>query len=264
MMDNRGTGTFVTDETELTTGSLDLYTVPSTEKVLEEGKTIEVNTVSALTNTGPYEFRICRDPDNYLALNQTKLCGTVRVLQNDNSEVPANGSLSIPNLFPQTLFGQVEFYVEGVNVNDAGTATYPIKAFLETLFSYDEGAKKTHLVMAGWHQDTAGHEHDVPLLSAESTKTANLAFTERISHIAGKDYHFNMILHVDFLQSQRYLIPNTEILIKLHRNPDTYSLMAPSMNNKIVFKDLKLHIRKIKLEKILVTAILNKLPNEPD
>jgi len=260
MLDNRGAGTFVTDETELTTNSLDLFTLPKIEKVLEKGSSVEINTVSALTNNGPFEFRVCRDPDNFLALHQTRLSGTVRVLKDDDAEVGANDSLSICNLFAHSLFSQVELYVDGVNVNDMGTSTYAIKAFVETLFSYDEGAKKTHLLMEGWLQDDAGHEDSIP--TAQVTTTNN-AYNLRRNLIAGKDFNFNILLHVDFLQSRRYLIPNTELLLKLYRNSDSYSLMSQNLVNKIVIKDLKLHVRKIKVNNEFSKPILDRLSREP-
>lgn len=255
MTDKRGTGTFITDTTELTTGNLDLFTAPVIENVLEYGKTIELHPVNALTDTGPIEFQVPSDSTHFLYLPLTRLNGTVRVVKSsDGTDFADTDNISVCNLFPQSLFKQIEVEINGKNVSDVSTSTYPIKAFIETVLTYGAEAKKTHLKLAGWEEDEVGKEDKY---------ATNSGFVNRKKRIIAKNYHFSMIIHADFLQMERFLLPDTNLTIKLIRNSDNYSLISETAIGKINFKSLKLSVRKIKINNDFHHAILSNLVKEP-
>lgn len=254
MTDKRGTGTFVTDTTELTTNNLDIYTPPITEHVLRSGMTVELNPINALSNSGPFEFQLSRDPDHYTYLPLTRLYGTVRVVKSaDSKDLADTDAVSISNFFPQTLFKQVEIEVEGKQVNDISSSTYPIKAFLETSLTYGVEAKKTHLTLAGWEDDEIGKEDKYD---------DNSGWVKRKKRIVAKNYHFSMIIHADFLQMEKFLLPNTNMNIKLIRNFDNYSLISATSIGKIEFKNLRLSVHKVKIADDFNNAILSNLAKE--
>jgi len=128
MADLRGVGTLMTDETELTTNSFDLFNVPHVENVTQHGFFVELSPVNSLTNNGPFEFHISRDPDHFIALHYTRLSGRIRVVKAaDGKDFADSDAISTVNLFAHSLFKQIEAEVEGVPVNDRSTSTYPIK-----------------------------------------------------------------------------------------------------------------------------------------
>ncbi len=254
MTDKRGSGTFVTDNTELTTGNLDVYTAPITEQVLRSGLTVELNPINALTDTGPYEFQLSRDPEHYTYLPLTRLYGTVKVVKSaDSKDFAATDVISVCNMFPQTLFKQIEIEVEGKQVNDISSSTYPIKAFMETVLTYGSDAKKTHLTLAGWENDQAG---------VADKMTENKGWVSRKNRVIGVNYHFSMILHADFIQMERFLLPNTNVTIKLIRTSDNYSLMSATSIGKIEIKNLRLSVHKVKIADDFNHAILTNLAKE--
>jgi len=254
MADKRGTGTFVTDSTELTASNLDIFSVPVTENVLRSGFTVELNPINALADSGPFEFQLARDPDHYTYLPLTRLQGTVRIVKAaDSSDLTDADTVSICNLFPHSLFKQIEIEVEGKQVNDISTSTYPIKAFIETVLTYGQDAKKTHLTLDGWEADEVG---------SENKYTENDGWVKRKKRIIGKNYHFSMILHADFIQMERFLIPNTNINIKLIRNSDDYSMMSATSIAKVEFKSLRLSVHKIRIADEFNQAILANLNKE--
>lgn len=254
MTDKRGSGTFVTDNTELTTGNLDFFTPPATEHVLRSGLTVEIDPNGSMLDTGPYEFFLPADPEHYTYLPLTRLYGTVKVVKSaDSKDLTDADVVSVCNLFPQTLFKQIEIEVKGKQVNDLSSSTYPIKAFMETVLTYGEDAKKTHLTLAGWEPD----EVDV----ADKGVT-NSGWVNRKKRIIGKNYHFSMILHADFLQMERFLLPNTPVKIKLIRNIDNYSLISPTSIAKIDIQKLRLSVHKVGIAKDFNNAILANLSKE--
>jgi len=256
-MDKRGTGTFVTDEIELTTGCLDVFSKHVRSKDLDYAFEVQYNTVNSITNEGPYEFHIPRDKEHFTALQYTRLSGTVAITKTAGDKNIADGdSFNIINLFAQSLFKQVEVYVEGVCVTDRGTPTYGLRAYLETLLTYDKGAKDTHLTLEGWYQDPDGEEDKNFYSTTDIGK--NPAYAKK-KDLIKKDFHFNLILHADFFQIQKYLLPDTDIVVKLIRNSDAYSVLAEKPLATIQVKDLKLQIRKIGVNRDLHGSIMSRL-----
>ena len=253
MSDKRGIGTMISDDVEMTTGNLDLFTPIIPEKVLLYGNTIELNPVNSISDSGPFEFHISRDPDHYLYLPLTRLYGTVRVVKLNGDELATTDETSVCNLFPQSLFKQMEIEVEGVQVNDISTSTYALKAYLETILTYSGEAKDTHLKMAGWITDSVGKEN----------ATDATSWQKRQELIINKNFYFSMILHCDFFQMERFLIPNTGITLKMIRNSDSYSFISPSLKAKILIKNLRLSVHKIKVAAEIDRAIETNLAREP-
>lgn len=254
MTDRRGTGTFVTDTTELTTSHLDLYTAPIVENVLHSGTTVEIYPTNSITNSGPFEFFMPRDSDHYVQLPLTRLYGTVRVVKiSDSTDITATDQVSVCNLFPHSLFKQIEIEVEGKQINDISSSTYPIKAFMETVLTYGVDAQNTHLTAEGFVEDDA--------YNANKT-TDNDGWVKRKNGILAKDYHFAIIIHADFFQMERFLLPNTSINVKFIRNSDDYSLISETKIAKINIKNLRLSLHKVKILDDFNHAILSNLSKE--
>ncbi len=253
MTDKRGIGTLICDDIELTTGNCDFFTPVIPENVLRSGNTIELNPVNAISDSGPFEFSISRDPDHYLYLPMTRLYGCVKVVKLDGSPLTDAEATSICNLFPQSLFKQIELDLEGTQVNDISSSTYALKAYIETILTYCSDAKSTHLQMAGWSSDTMNKENNVD----------GDSFVKRRALIKDKEYYFSQIIHCDFFQMERFLIPNVNITLKMIRNADSYSLMASTLAAKIIIKSLRLSIHKVKLSPDFDKAIEGNLMKEP-
>ena len=60
----------------------------------------------------------------YCSLPKTVLTGTIQIVKDNGDPCTANEDVSLVNLWPNSLFKQVEVYVNGVQVQDQSTATY--------------------------------------------------------------------------------------------------------------------------------------------
>jgi len=74
---------------------------------------------------------------------------------------------------------------------------------------------------------------------------------------------FSMILHVDFLNCHRPLIPHVDVKLKFIRSDDSFSLLGATKAVKIKINDLSLDVRKITFDPQLADAIENKLSSTP-
>lgn len=256
MSDHRGVGTFITDEVELTSNGLDVFSVPPVDTVLKEGKTVYYYPINNVGSKGPFDFVIPKDPESYMYMPYTRLEGVVQVIKADGTAIAATDKVSVVNLFTQSLFKQVECEINGTQVCDISTPSYAWKSFIETHLTYNEGAKSTHLKCSMYEKDENGKETNLDLDNTGAKKRHEL--------LAGKEFYFSNIIHSDFLHCQRYLIPNTELKMKFIRNEDSFSLLGPAGSTaKIKLSNLKLSVRKIKIDSMYREAQEKKLLTHP-
>ena len=262
-----GVGQLITEEHELGTSALDLFSLPPVESTQLQGREQTVYMTTPLTDSGPYEFILPNDSQDYIMLDETTLYGEVEVVDGDGAMVKAAAAdTTLVNNFPQTLFRQVELYLNGTCVSDLSTPTYAFKAYLENHLSYPEDVKKTTLFAKELYaKDEPGSEGDSIAADYLKEKLVNKSQDgATLRHIMARNtIIFNMKLHVDILGSVRYLIPGVELKLKLIRNEDKFSLLSANGGFKIKFKTLQLKVRRITLAPEIANAIENNLSKEP-
>lgn len=260
MTDKSGIGTFVNEQHELATTSLDLFSMPEVEQAQISGKTQTYYMQATISDNGPYEFIIPSESSEFTQLDSIYLYGECSIQKSDMSDFAADADFKIVpvNNFPQTLFRQVEVYLNNQSVNDLSTPTYPYKAYIENHLSYDKDIKLTTLDAREMYvKDDAGKEKNLDeLIKASNGK-------RRKERACRKTICFQMKLHVDFLQSKRYLIPGVEMKIKLIRNEDTFSLIEATKLGGIKMKHLELSARKITIEPSVLSSIESKISHTP-
>lgn len=260
MVNKSGIGTFVTEEHELATDSLDIFSLPQNESAMIHGKTQTFLPSGVITDNGPYEIIIPNDSNEFTMLQHTRIFGECEILQLDNDKLEATDAISVVNNFPQTLFRQIEIYLNNQSINDLSTPTYPYKTFIENHLTYDNDIKNTTLMACEMYvKDTCGTENNLTLALAD-TKSG---FAIRKTKIVGKKIYFEMIPHVDFFQCPRFLIPGVEIKVRLIRNDDSFSLFSETAIGKIKMIKLGMKVRKITLDPAVASAVENKLNSNP-
>ena len=263
MPDTKGLGTFVTDQFELATDSIDLFSLPNFETSIVHGKSIIYYPTSPLTDDGTYEFIMANDSNEYTMLDRTTIYGEIEVLKSaDNSAIAAGDNVTCVNMLPQALFKQIEVYLNGQLINDISTPTYSWKAFWETHFSFDTNLKETTLAATEMYvKDTLEEETNVATSITKDTS----GMKKRSGLITGKRIYFDIIPHVDFLRCTKYLIPGVEMRVRLIRNDDNFGLMHTQAKGtyKIKLHKLQLCTRKVTLDPRVSTAIEKSLEKSP-
>ena len=127
---------------------------------------------------------------------------------------------SIANLFPHTLFSQLDLEIDGINLS-SNDNLYPYKAYLETLLTYGHDAKNSHLSTSHFVKDTAHH--------FESGSQGNEGYVSRRKDVIGsRIFDFCIIPHIDFFHTPRVLPSNISMKLKLTRSSDSFSILSKS------------------------------------
>ncbi len=179
-------------------------------------------------------------------LAHTHLHLTVQILNNDGTNIAAGASVGPVNNWLHSLFSQVDVFLNHKLVTPAAS-TYPYKAFIQTLLSYEGAAKRTHLSSALWFADTAEH--------IDYRRDTNEGYTRRAAYTAeSRRVDLYGPLFADIFNVERLMLNDVELKVNLTRSSDAFSLMGDAANYKVHICDVTLLVRKVKIgPKFLLT-----------
>ena len=245
MSNSTGIGSIMNDDKESSVKSFDIFSEPELESDMISFKNIKIKpTTGGSSSTGPIEFLITSLGSEYTLMPSTRLEGACRVVKKTGVDLAGSEDVSVVNMFPSSLFKQIECSVNGTEVVDQSVGAHPFKAYMETLLSYGREAKNTHLLTECFIKDRSGSE-DADQKSDAAGKTG---YMDRNELIKGSNIvHFSTQLHIDFFNTKKLLPPSMNLKIRLIRNEDSFSLIAKTGAYKIeiIPDSLCLNIRKI-------------------
>ena len=255
-MSKSGVGTFVVEDHELASSGLALFDPPIVDTSLTDGKFINYYCKSQFIDSGPFEFIVPSDGVDFIDLPYTRFEGCVEITKPDNSAITATELNAYVNLFPHSLFKQVECFVNNVQIADLSAPTYAYKAYIESILTFPPVIKDSTLQLEYYDKDTLGKEEIY--VKADCT-----SFDRRHTLAMKGKMYFSILLHLDFFHCTRFLLPGCELKFKFIRSPDTFSLLGATEQTKIRIHDLKLKMRKITVNQAIADKIEEQLRRTP-
>lgn len=124
---------------------------------------------------GPFIFNILPTTDRYLAMNRAALEIVCRIVKKDGTECSPWKDIVAPvNLLGAAMWKEVVVRVNDKTFEPSSCTDAGIKAFIETVLSYDSDARTTHLSSQFWHLDTP-YRYDDHLVDRTAMKKAFVA-----------------------------------------------------------------------------------------
>ena len=150
-------------------------------------------------------------------LSHTRLHGVCKIVKENGEEI-TDEDYSIVNLFPQSLFSQIDLEIGGINLAYQDNL-YPYKSYMETLLTYGFDSKYSHLSTSHFSKDTPKHFDDLV--------GGNKGYLKRKEYVKnGELFDFCIPLHVDFLHTPRAIPPGIQMKMKLTRSKDAFSILS--------------------------------------
>ncbi|PFX25091.1 hypothetical protein AWC38_SpisGene10307 [Stylophora pistillata] len=163
--------------------------------------------------------------------------------------------LSSVNNIAHSLFKQIKVKLNGTLITEQ-VDMYHLKAYLQTLLSFDREDGETILAPAGWRNDI-----DCPqTYTAAKVKTDDgahgaLSATQKASikaqkadarnyYVGGKHRILRMVPFVDMFHQEKWLAPRTEMDLKFYLNPVALNFNAESNPGA---EEVRQHVDDIKL-----------------
>ena len=215
---------------------------------MERGDLIAHRPVSALDDSGPIEFTIPGNPDQYIDLSRTRLYLKIRIIKQDGTRIGAQEKVAPVCNLVHSLFSQVDVKLKDTLVSSSFN-TYPYKSYLEDLLTTGRDAARSHKTSALWYPDSGEFNETDP-----QANTENYGFLTRQEFTSGSK-HVELMArpHVDLFQQPKYLIPGVDMSLKFIRAPPSFYLMADG-NFKLEILDSKLYVRRVKINPALALA----------
>jgi len=159
----------------------------------------------------------------------------VKVLKSDGKVLEKNEDLSTSNFFMHSLFDMVEVFINGKLVTC--NLNYFYIAYLLTTLTYSNEYKKQKLNLTGYYPDSFNDKLD-------ATNTGYTNRKELIKESTTCELVGN--LYSDLFLQDRYLLPETDVRIRIRRAPVQFSLLGNTAKAyKIEIMQATMYIRKL-------------------
>jgi hypothetical protein len=227
---------------------VDLFSVPSTQTVIEHSYWYAAHPANTIPSEGPYQFNVSAGPE-YLQLGKNYLYMKLQITTPDNEPIKTTDAVAPINLLAKTFLKQVKVSINGKLAYDSGSM-YAYRVFLETELNYDQNVKRDALKAALYEKDTSKNVTN-PGFVARQNKFKDGAVVELMAPI-----------HCDLFLTDRLMLSNTQIDLELHRNSDKFALISfkdpvPSYKLKVI--DMVWYVKKMILAPSVHLAIETSL-----
>ena len=205
--------------------SLALFTPYVFSQELIEGFQEEIFPMADL-QSGPIEFQIPGDA-NFIDLKSTMLHVEVAITDlagKAYTDVEKEGVLV--NNALHSIFSDIIVKI-GDTIVEGGDQTYPMKAYIDTMFAYSNKAMDRQLMCAGFYKDTATAMDGASNAGYVSRKA--LTTVGAVTELYGKPM-------LSIFQQNKYLLNHTKMSLKLIRSKPEFALMSLDSGEKPRFK----------------------------
>ena len=196
--------------------------------VIENGIFCDINPNSGISSD-TIEFVINSSQNEYLDLNDTLLYLKLKVLNSDGSNLSNASKASPSNFLLNALFSDVVLYLNNT-VIEGGSPDYAHKATIESIFNFNDDARRLQLLPAGYTD-----------VADEGEKWVK----------ESKEFELCGALRLNFMNQPKYLLPSVDVKILLKRNKSEFCITLPkddaAVNPKIEIMKATLYVRKVKV-----------------
>lgn len=191
-----------------------------------------------------FEFELEAMGDSFLQLNSIFVYTKFKVVREDGKDLKGDDHVAPINGIGNAMFRGITVTLNEKDFSTNSAQNVPYQSHLETLFSYNEEASKSHLKCAGWDMDTPGYYEDMALLGN------NKGFVERAKWIReSKVVETCSTLSHDLFRANNFLSAGNRLDIKLIKSSNDFLLntKAAAVNFRIQILDIRLYYNRCRL-----------------
>ena len=236
-----------------------LFSLPPTDTSIKNINYIEVRPTSQITASNPIVYEIPASGVEYKALSDATHTVKFRVVNSDGTNIAALAKVGVINLTLQSLFNQVDVYLDGKLVSSSDNC-YHYNALFETLLTYGDAAKTSQLQSQLYYKDKGVMDSSDPIEGDNSGLSSRYTYTKEssICSLEGK-------IHTGLHNISRLLLNGVRLTYRFHRNPDSIVLMSNSqpMNFKIEIIDHCIRIPYVTVSSAIILSHAEMLKTQP-
>ena len=212
---------------------LNLFEGPMVQSGVERSVFVEYRPTSQISSEdAPVHFSLGGDSTNYLDLKRTRLYVKVKIVRDDGMKTEKSEAVCPINLTLQSMWSQIELKLSGKTVSSSNQV-YPYKAYIQSILKNQDAAKMSHMCAQMFRQET-GNVDKVLENTGAIWRYQRFAGSSSVEMEGG--------LLEDFFHTNRFLLNNTQVDIKLFRARQPFVIMTDDSdkNYKLIIEDITL------------------------
>ena len=194
--------------------------------------------VHSITQGSPIEFQIPGTADEYIDLGDMTILLQLQITKKDKKKWEATDDAAFINLPISSCFQDVFFKISEKQV-EGGQHLYPYNGYISSLLQFHPSAKKTHMEAWGWYEDTPGKFSD---LGGNDGHKFRKQASEK-----GQIWEVMGPLFLEMTHQPRYLLPGTDLNIKLSPAKPEFCLLGNSNNFNFQIVKCELQVPRIRV-----------------
>ena len=175
-----------------------------------------ISPMNSLDGTRVMEF-VVKGNDGFIDLHNCYIQLKVRVKKADDTNLDANAEIVVINYPVATLFEHVDVYLNNDLITN--TSNYGYKAYLESLLTYSDTAKKGWLQAGGYFKDSHGQFDTLGNANGGFRFRKGLLAESKTMELIGK-------IHSDLFSQERFLLNHVDLKLVFTRHSDDFCLMV--------------------------------------
>ena len=229
-------------EEACTKSQLEIFRPVDVQVALSDARWQSYQPINSLTNAEILEFVIPGTSNETIDLEKTSLYLKFSILKSDGASLDAADTIMPVNNLFGSLFKNIEVNING-QLNTRPTRDQPYKDYLCRITKWDMprgGVSKLQNRMIGFHMDTAG-KADVVADNAQGTARAAWIAGSKSCELRGRPC-------IDFFETDRHLLMNSDMQLKFYLNDPAFFLMHPketATRYRIKFEEATLYVRRV-------------------
>ncbi|XP_032239217.2 uncharacterized protein F54H12.2-like [Nematostella vectensis] len=210
---------------QLVNPEMDLFSLPPTDVSVANGRYIPY---TPFDKGDKHLEWVIPNIESYIDLQKTHIRLVVKITKGDGSALGVGDKVGFVNNALHSMIKQVTIHPNGKIVT-LQSDSYAYRAFIETLLNYPGEAQDSYLQCALWDKDTAGQHDTTAVASSGSGVATNKGLMRRAAYTAeSKLVGLAGPLFCDIFHSNRYMVNNMELKIRMELHEPKFCLMSGS------------------------------------
>lgn len=224
---------------------LSLFASPTNQVAVEKVYFTEARPISSIgVSDTPIEIVVSGSGAEYIDFKRSKLYVKARILKADGSTMAANEKTGIVNLPLQSMFSQMDVYLNNKLVS-FNTNNYPWKAYLKTILFSGKDELYSQKQSELFYKDEGNINDANAYNGGNAGLVMRYAYTQQ-----SKVFELEGNLMEDIFDTDKYLINGVDVYIKLFRSSAPFVIISANSTPayKIELLDVVYKVAKVRVD----------------
>lgn len=224
---------------------LSLFASPTNQVAVEKVYFTEARPISSIgVSDTPIEIVVSGSGAEYIDFKRSKLYVKARILKADGSTMAANEKTGIVNLPLQSMFSQMDVYLNNKLVS-FNTNNYPWKAYLKTILFSGKDELYSQKQSELFYKDEGNINDANAYNGGNAGLVMRYAYTQQ-----SKAFELEGNLMEDIFDTDTYLINGVDVYIKLFRSSAPFVIISANSTPayKIELLDVVYKVAKVRVD----------------